>query len=52
MSERGERMSTMTTDTTLAEVDEALSWAWASGDRAYVDRLLDQRLALGQEATC
>lgn len=42
-------MSTMTTDApTLAEVDEALAWAWCAGDMAYVDRLLDLRLTVAR----
>ena len=40
-------MSTMTTDDlTLDEVDEALTHAWVTGDRVYIDRLLDLRLSL------
>jgi hypothetical protein len=31
---------------TLDDVDEALRHAWATGDRAYIDRLLDTRLTL------
>ena len=40
-------MSAMTDEaTTLDDVDEALRHAWATGDRAYIDRLLDLRITL------
>ena len=46
-------MSTIADDAvTIDEIDEALRHAWATGARDYLDRLLDERLRLGREATC
>ena len=44
--ERGDRVSTMTTDVTREELFEALQHACQARDFAYIDRLLDQLLDL------